>query len=146
MIELAVAAAVIASVAAFAGGSGSRRPQASPQARWDSRALPAITLLVDDLAVLRTDSAAGSPAAAATAHDAATLASDLARARLLGPPPAPALRSIWADCLSLVDETVAAADSASGTGSASRMPALEASVDRAGSSILGLASKLEAAK
>ena len=146
MVELAVAAAVVASVAAFAGGSTSRSSPASPQARWDSRALPALTLMVDDLALLRSDSAEGSRASTAITHDAAALASDLERARSLGPPPAVGLRASWADCLSLVDAAVAAAGSASGAGSATPARALEASLDSAGNSILALAAKLGATR
>ncbi|HET6914910.1 MAG TPA: hypothetical protein VFH56_02355 [Acidimicrobiales bacterium] len=110
-IELAVAAAVIGSVAFLGEGPPSHQGRSSPQLEWSSRALPEITVLVGDLTTLQSDSAAGAEglaAGTALTVDSARLQHDIAAARALPAPPSEGLRPEWSSAILRLDSVVSA--------------------------------------
>ena len=150
-IELAVAAAVIGSVAFLGEGPPSRQAHGGPQPGWSSRALPALTVLVGDLTTLQSDSAAsaGGPAAGtALTVDNARLQRDIEAARALPAPPALALRPEWSAALLRLDAVVSASGHLTGlmegpvAGRERAANDVAAAVDQAVQSLLRLASSI----
>jgi hypothetical protein len=99
VLELAVAAAIIATVVAVTGPSAATRPQL--QASWGRQAMPAITSLIEDLApVQREVLATGTTRPNVSAVDLVSLQNGLAQAERLRPPPTPAVAAAWRAALS----------------------------------------------
>lgn len=151
--ELAIAAAVIGSVALATGGSPSPH-RANAQSRWNSKALPALTRLIGDLASVGSDASGPSPSASRIYEDAANLQADLSAARANGPPPVLSARRSWESALGELGSVVAGADAAAAVGAAgaagagaryeSQLSSLRSEVAAAGDALLHLAADLRA--
>lgn len=150
--ELAIAAAVIASVALLSGGSASQRHRVDASLQWNSRALPVLTALVGDLTALQSDSRGlgDTPQSDGSALpvDASRLQRDVAAARALPEPPSAGLTRPWSAALSQLDAVVSGAgqlEAVPGGDSADRQAVsakFEVAVSRAAQSLLGLASAM----
>jgi hypothetical protein len=103
LVEIAIAAAIIGTVAAVTS-----RPARAPeqlQASWGRQAIPTITALIDDLTpVQREVMGIGTTKPNVSAVDLVSLRSGLVQAEKLRPPPMPAVAAAWRAALSEITD------------------------------------------
>lgn len=105
VVELAVAAAIIGTVAAVTSRPTPTGPQL--QASWGRQAMPAITSLIEDLTpVQREVLATGTARPNVSAVDLVSLENGLAQAERLRPPPTPAVAAAWRASLSEISSAL----------------------------------------
>jgi hypothetical protein len=129
LVEAAVAAVILITVALTAPGRAPAPSRPGPLAGWAAQSIPVITALIDDVtAVERSTAPAGAPA----------FGRDLARARALPAPPDPAAASVWNTTLNQLQDGWRALEQFGPRPSPAAVASIRAQIGTAGAELIEL--------
>jgi hypothetical protein len=148
VIEAAVAAVILVTVALVSGRGGvsSASLPSSAIASWDSRALPVIAQLVDDVAAIEGDTAPNQGfSLVRLRQDGTGLQRHLAAAQALRSPPDPAQAVLWAVALQQLGDGRAMIDAAVAEPTATAIARVRQQLALAGDGLLQLSQNIQSA-